>query len=165
VLIGKYHGAVRDEIVDAHKRDFEVRDDGIIFHIRLDNRGEDIGLKTEFRARRFPLHSAIVADVRAYLDTIPDGPAFPQVAINERFGSRSHNAGGYLDKFIKKTCGINRRGVSMHTFRHTVKSAMRGAHPESKDNRDYLTGHAPDSESDKYGKVPSPKSHRRELAR
>jgi integrase len=85
----------------------------------------------------------------------PDGPAFPQVAVNERLGTRSHNAGGHLDKCIKETCGIKRKGVSFHVFRHTIKSALRGSHPESKDNRDYLTGHAPESVRDTYGKFPA----------
>jgi hypothetical protein len=57
-------GACLGEIVESHKRDFEVSGDSIVFHIRLDNRTEDQGLKTEFRARRLPLHSAIVAEVR-----------------------------------------------------------------------------------------------------
>jgi integrase len=84
VLIAAYHGAVRGEIVDADKSDFEVVGDMIIFHIREG--------KTEFRPRRFPLHSCIVPEVKAYLNTIPDGPAFPSITFNERLGTRSHNA-------------------------------------------------------------------------
>jgi hypothetical protein len=37
VLIAAYSGACLGEIVEAHKRDFEVSRDSIVFHIRLDN--------------------------------------------------------------------------------------------------------------------------------
>jgi integrase len=152
VLIAATSGACFGEICDADKRDFEIKGDTTIFHIRLDNRSEDQGLKTEFRPRRFPLHSSIVADVRAYLDTIEDGPLFSDIKIN-RFGKRAKNCGDHLRKFIKGL-GIKRKGIGFHAFRHTAKTAYRRAYPEGSEIRDYLTGHASGSVAADYGKYP-----------
>jgi integrase len=152
VLIAAYSGACLGEIIDSHKRDFEVRADSLVFHIRTDNRTEGQTLKTEFRARRFPLHSSIVPDVLAYLDTIEDGPLFPNIAI-DRFGKRAKNAGEHLRKWIKGL-GINRKGTGFHAFRHTAKTAYRAVLPNGEDIRNYLTGHATKGSAADYGKFP-----------
>ena len=114
VLIAAYSGACLGEIVEAHKRDFEESESGLVFHIRLDNRSDGQELKTEFRPRRFPLHSSIVPEVKAYLDTLPDGPLFPDIA-KDRFGKIAHNAGEHLRKWIKGL-GIVRKGIGFHAF-------------------------------------------------
>jgi integrase len=155
VLIASYSGACLAEITEAHKRDFEITSDSIIFHIRLDNRPEEQRIKTEFRARRFPLHSSITNEVKAYLDTIEDGPLFPDIAVDERFGKQSKNAGEQLRKWIKGL-GIKRKGIGFHAFRHTSKTAFRRAYPKGDDIRDYLTGHASGKAAADYGRFPIP---------
>ena len=123
VLIAAYSGACLGEIVESHKRDFEETESGLVFHIRLDNRSDGQELKTEFRPRRFPLHSSIVPEVKAYLATIADGPLFPDIA-KDRYGKAAHNAGETLRRWIKGL-GIVRKGIGFHAFRHSFKTAMR----------------------------------------
>ena len=150
VLIAAYSGAVRGEIVDSSSRDFEETEHGLVFHIRETNRA--VGLKTDYRPRRFPLHSAIVEDVRQYLSTIPKGPLFPQLTPDSE-GSVSHRAGRDLIEFIKG-CGIDRKGEKFHCHRHTFKTALRRVLPRDEETRNYITGHATKGVAADYGRVP-----------
>jgi hypothetical protein len=86
ILIHAYHGPRLSEIVEASTKDFVVDGDELIFHIRLDNRPETQRVKTNYSLRRFPLHRAIVPEVKAYLASIPEGPLFPQIKL-DRYGS------------------------------------------------------------------------------
>jgi integrase len=54
-LIAAFSGARLAEIVEANTLDFRTEGEHLVFHIRLDNRGEGETLKNEGSARRFPL--------------------------------------------------------------------------------------------------------------
>ena len=150
VLIAAYSGACLAEITEAHVRDFEETPNGLVFHIREKHRPDGQRVKTEFRPRRFPLHSAIVEEVRAYLATIGDGPLFPDVKL-DRYGKAAHNAGETLRKWIKAQ-GINRKGIGFHAFRHSFKTAMRRV-IRDEEIRNYIEGHASGVAAD-YGRYP-----------
>jgi len=149
ILIHAYHGPRLSEIVEASTKDFVVDGDDLIFHIRLDNRPETQRVKTNYSLRRFPLHRAIVAEVKAYLASIPEGPLFPQIKL-DRYGKIGHNAGEHLRKWLRLVVPEMPKGDATHVFRHTIKTAMRGR--IDKEIRNYLTGHKEDGQAAEYGK-------------
>jgi integrase len=94
----------------------------------------------------------IVNEVRVYLDSIPEGPMFPNIKL-DRYGKVSKNAGEHLSKWIR-SLGIDRKGEAFHCFRHTAKTAYRRSYPAGEDMRNYLTAHASGSVAADYGRFP-----------
>jgi integrase len=151
VLLSAYSGARLAEIVEASTLDFEERAGHLIFQIREDNRDDGQTVKTDESVRRFPLHSCVVKEVRAYLASIPEGPLFAQVTLRGKSGKRSENAGAQINGWIQDVAGIESK--TFHYFRHTWKTAMRGFIP-GEDIRDAITGHKNGSVGRAYGRFP-----------
>jgi integrase len=135
--IGVYSGARLTEIVEAHKKDFEIIDGALVFHVRLDNRPEAQRVKTSFSLRRFPIHPPIVPELQADLAELDDGPLFPEVTVDP-YCKLGHNAGEQLRKWLIKLIPDLPKGDKLHMFRHTFKSACRGR--IDKEIRNYITG-------------------------
>jgi len=152
-LIAAFSGARLAEIVEASSLDFQWQGPHLVFHIRLDHRGQGQGLKTECSVRSFPLHSVIRDEIAEYLATLPAGsPLFPQVTV-DRDGKRSHNAGNSLLKWLRRI-GITDPRKCFHSWRHSFKTLCRGRIEDAQ--HDYITGHQGQTEGSRYGKYPIP---------
>jgi integrase len=153
-LLAGFHGARLAEIVEAQTNDIEIIDGVPVFHIRLDNRSRTQRIKTGCSTRRFPVHSAVLAD--GFLDYVEqvrrehgdEGPLFPTLRLDSN-GRLNTVANKVIMTWLRKTVGVTDPLRRFHSWRHTVATILtdQGV-PEVRAR--YITGHAPRTKGDKY---------------
>jgi integrase len=161
-LLGLYEGARLEELADLYRRDIEKEDD--VWCIRI-TATETRRLKTKNSQRVIPLHSALIR--MGFLQYViekapkPDDPLFPDLApqgVDKKRGPRFTRFFGHY----RKTIGIYREGIAMHSFRHLVSTRLRNKVNDYEHARhiNCITGHSQQgSEGDvRYDKGPGVKA-------
>lgn len=157
-----YSGARVSEVSSALVRDVREEDGIIYLDINEENPGRQAddkqtarkSVKTGSSIRRIPIHPAVLAEgFMGYVRSLPaNGPLFPD-ATPDMFGNRGGNASKVLSRWMRKNLGItDKRKQPTHGWRHTFKDMCRVAGVAT-EVHDAITGHAPRTEGDVYGKA------------
>lgn len=124
-LIALYTGARLNEIAQIHLDD--IREHEGIWCFDLNDNDESKKLKTEASRRLVPIHSQLIAlgivqYVRSLRDA-GDAKLFPRFEYCQKNGWGRSLGRWFNDQFLVKL-GIKTKGLSFHSFRHTVVSAL-----------------------------------------
>lgn len=130
-----------------------VRTQGDIIYLDINPFGDGQSIKSQSSLRRVPLHKDVigfgfmeyVASIAAkgYQDLFPH--------IQSRCTKRTAAFSKWVNRYLRKDCGIDDSRKVFHSFRHTFKDACREARIP-KDQHDALTGHSMGSNvGDRYG--------------
>jgi integrase len=127
-LIGAYTGARLEEIARLKACDIKKTDGIWYFEFCQDGNG-----KTKAATRTVPLHHALVdAGLLRYRDALPKGSMlFP--GLRDRTGRRLGRNLGDAFSWWRKKLGLVRKGVTFHSFRHTVGDRLRKAGVQESD--------------------------------
>jgi integrase len=118
--------------------------------------GEGKSVKTKAGRRTVPLHPELLRlGFADFVETCRSGRAhrlFPEIEFG-RGGYLSDNTSKWFARFLRKTLGddlVKKRKLVFHSFRHTVKDALRVAGVDER-IQDALLGHESDHVSSVYG--------------
>lgn len=157
VMAMAYSGCRLEEVTDA--RACDVREEKGIPVLDINLEGEGRRLKNAGSARHVPLHPAVVREgFMDYARSLRDqsGPLFPSLEP-DRFGERSGTASKVLARLLRDELKIaDPRKVGAHSWRHRLKTLGR-EHDIPENMLDWLCGHAPRSEGERYGAHHLPK--------
>jgi integrase len=114
--------------------------------------GEHKSVKTAESIRIVPLHKRVIElGFLDYVKSLKGTKMFPQIKPD----SRGRWSGDYSKWFgrYRRSIGLDQRWTDFHSFRHTWKTAARGAKlPE--DYHDEISGHDSASVGRSYGRYP-----------
>lgn len=149
-ILALYHGARLEEFADLYGRDIG-EDQGIPFMRLVETEDEDgrteRGLKTEAATRNVPLHPEVIRlgflEYAAKTAPNPDDPLFPELERQGADGKRGPRITRWFVEY-RRAVQVYRRGVAMHSFRHTAITRLTDAIEtfQQKRHRDYLMGHS-----------------------
>jgi integrase len=150
-LMALYLGARLEELADLSRGDVFFEKISGLNAIRIipyvDSDGRSRTLKTKASKRTIPLHPELIKlGFLVYVDRVaksPLAPIFPDLAPQGQDGRRGPRLTRWFVEYRRKL-GIYREGVAMHSFRHTVRTALGNQIVTELQKRslDYLTGHA-----------------------
>jgi integrase len=154
-VLALYHGLRAGELCQLDKADL-VRREGIwCLRIRPsdeEGEGEAKSVKTTDSIRTVPLHKRVIElGFLDYVRTLKGTKMFPMIEPD----SRGRWSGDYSKWFgrYRRSIGLDQRWTDFHSFRHTWKTAARGAElPE--DYHDEISGHDSASVGRSYGRIP-----------
>jgi integrase len=115
--------------------------------------GEDAkSVKTTESIRTVPLHKRMIElGFLEYARALKGTKMFPQIKPDSR-GRWSGDFSKWFGRY-RRTIGLDQRWTDFHSFRHTWKTAARGAElPE--DYHDEISGHDSASVGRSYGRIP-----------
>lgn len=156
IVVGLFTGARIEEICQLQPCDIELNSGIWCFNIRPDG---DRSLKTKASSRLLPIHPMLKA--LGFLEFAEDrrkeGARLLLPGLETRIKGRlSHYPSKWFLDFLIRTIGKEEKGVRklvFHSFRHTIKDAMREA--EIEEAIQYrLVGHKMSTIGEKYGKGP-----------
>lgn len=150
-ILAVFHGGRLEEFADLYGRDLQCDAGTWFLNIVETEADEEAGtkgrsLKTGNATRALPLHPEVirlgfVQYVREKAPQ-PDDPLFPDLPPQGKDGRRGAR---FTRDFIyyRQQVGVYRRGVGMHSFRHTAITRLTDAITDfqQKRHRDYLMGH------------------------
>jgi integrase len=153
-VLALYHGCRAGELCQLDKVD-QIQREGIpCLRIRpsFEDNGEDKSVKTTESVRIVPLHQRVIElGFLKYVKSIKGRKMFPNIKPD----SRGRWSGDYSKWFgrYRRSIGLDQRWTDFHSFRHTWKTAARGASiPE--DFHDEISGHDSASVGRSYGRIP-----------
>ena len=96
--------------------------------LRIHDRGARRSLKNEDSRRDVPLHPALIAE--GFLDYVAGlkagSPLFPDIPVDNVFGTRSANAGKRMGHWLRKSLDLTDPLISPdHSWRHWLTGAAR----------------------------------------
>lgn len=154
-VLGLYHGFRAGELCQLDKADLVQRDGIWCLRIRPSDEGdgEDAkSVKTTESIRVVPLHRRVIElGFLDYAKTLKGTKMFPMIKPD----SRGRWSGDYSKWFgrYRRSIGLDQRWTDFHSFRHTWKTAARGAElPE--EYHDEISGHDSASVGRSYGRIP-----------
>jgi integrase len=154
-VLGLYHGFRAGELCQLDKLDLVQREGIWCLRIRPsneDDEGEAKSVKTSESIRTVPLHKrAIELGFLDYVKTLKGSKMFPLIKPD----SRGRWSGDYSKWFgrYRRGIGLDQRWTDFHSFRHTWKTAARGAElPE--EYHDEISGHDSATVGRSYGRIP-----------
>jgi integrase len=175
-ILALFHGGRLEEFADLYGRDLQC-DAGTWFLNIVETEADEAAgkkarsLKTGNATRALPLHPEVIrlGFVQYVRETAtnPDDPLFPDLPPQGKDGRRGAR---FTRDFIyyRQQVGVYRKGVGMHSFRHTAITRLTDAITDfqQKRHRDYLMGHSGGStEGDvRYDKGPGLKAAAATLA-
>ena len=127
-LLALYTGARRREIAQLFLTD--IRQEGDIWYIDINDDGERKSLKTPAAKRRVPIHSELIR--LGFLEWVQSLPRqerlFMSFSYNEKEGF-GRNPGRWFGTFLNRL-GMKEPGLVLHSFRHTMitRLAQAGVH-------------------------------------
>jgi integrase len=149
-LIALYSGMRIEEIAQLATDDIR-QEDGIWF-IRITDIKSYQSVKTQSSKRYVPIHRELInlGLLQYYEKQISSQQErlFPELIADNR-GILSTNLSKVFGRYNDKI-GLDDKNIVFHSFRHTIKDALRNADVDSKLN-DSITGHADSSVSGGYG--------------
>lgn len=151
-ILALFHGGRLEEFADLYGRDLQC-DAGTWFLNIMETEADEAAgkkgrsLKTANATRALPLHPEVIRlGFVQYVRTKaphPDDPLFPDLPPQGKDGRRGAR---FTRNFIyyRQQVGVYRRGVGMHSFRHTAITRLTDAITDfqQKRHRDYLMGHS-----------------------
>lgn len=168
-LLALYHGARLEEFADLYRRDI-WQDEGT-WAIRLVETDER-SLKNDTAARILPLHPELIRmGFLSYIEAIapqPSDPLFPDLEPQGMDRKRGPRITRWFVHY-RKSIGVFREGVAMHSFRHTAITRLTDAITNEKQrrHRDFMMGHSSGARSEgdvRYDKGPGLKAAAETLA-
>jgi integrase len=153
-LLGLFTGARLNEICQLHLEDVRTVDG--ISCISINDEG-DRRVKTEAARRLVPIHPDL--DRLGFIDHVQrlrdrgQTRLFPEIKAGAG-GYLSENVSKWFGRFLRFTFGkkaAKAAGLTFHSFRHTMKDALRAAGVDER-IQDWLLGHENDHVSSHYGK-------------
>ncbi|NMJ43465.1 hypothetical protein GWK16_19615 [Roseomonas sp. JC162] len=150
-LLALFHGGRLEEFADLYGRDLQCDAGTWLLKIVETEADEAAGkkgrsLKTGNAARSLPLHPEVIR--LGFVQYVhekaprPDDPLFPDLPPQGKDGRRGAR---FTRDFIyyRQQVGVYRKGVGMHSFRHTAITRLTDAITDfqQKRHRDYLMGH------------------------
>lgn len=150
-LLMLFSGMRGHEFAEADTRDIKQIDGIWCLLVDYDYRTQDNEtLKTDESIRKIPLHSAVLgAGFLAYVNSLPPGPLFPMLEPDKKYGRRRGDASRKLGVWLRETVGIKDERRVNHSHRHSVETLMCAAGVRKR-VAFAVTGHAAESEGDKY---------------
>ena len=126
------------EFCEAHTDDFVFIDGIPVLMVQTDNRkGDEKTVKSKYRKRGVPVHSAIRDGFVAWVRNLPRGPLFPK--LKSYAGQRRTHASHQVSKWLHDTVGIEKR-KGHYWHRHCVSTYLERAWVPDR-LHDYLLGH------------------------
>jgi integrase len=155
-VLGLYHGFRAGELCQLDKADLVHREGIWCLRIRPSNEdeGEAKSVKTTESIRVVPLHKRVIdLGFLDYVKTLKGTKMFPMIKPD----SRGRWSGDYSKWFgrYRRSIGLDQRWTDFHSFRHTWKTAARGAEL-SEEYHDEISGHDSASVGRSYGRIPIP---------
>jgi integrase len=153
-VLGLYHGFRAGELCQLDRADLVQRDGVWCLRIRPSHEDEADAksVKTAESVRTVPLHKRVIElGFLEYERSLKGTKLFPLIQPD----SRGRWSGDYSKWFgrYRRSIGLDQRWTDFHSFRHTWKSAARGAEmPE--DYHDEISGHDNASVGRSYGRYP-----------
>lgn len=150
-LISLFTGARMGEVIQLYVDD--VRDEGGIFFLDLNDNGEDKRLKTTYSQRSIPIHASILD--MGFMDHVElcrskgQKRLFSDLAMGED-GYYSTPFSKHFSRFLRAV-GIKNRKNAFHSFRHSFEDACRDS-DIPKEIMDALQGHGQEGMSERYGR-------------
>lgn len=150
-ILALFHGARLEEFADLYGRDLQC-DAGTWFLSIVETEADEAAgkkgrsLKTGNATRALPLHPEVIrlgfVQYAREKAPGPDDPLFPDLPPQGKDGRRGAR---FTRDFIyyRQQVGVYRKGVGMHSFRHTAITRLTDAITDfqQKRHRDYLMGH------------------------
>ncbi len=158
-LIGLFTGARIREIAQLRSKDVRERDGIWCFEFTEDDDGPttDKSIKTEAGVRFVPVHPELIrlgfVEFAKHRQTIGAKMLLPELPAPV-MGNWGHKPGQWFGRLLARVVPEEkRRGrwLVFHSFRHTMKDAMRDAEIESR-TQDRLIGHENGHIGEDYGK-------------
>jgi site-specific recombinase XerD len=149
-LLMLFSGMRGHEFAEADTRDIRQIEGVWCLLVDCDYRTQDNEtLKTDESIRKIPLHSAVLdAGFLKYVSDLPPGPLFPMLKEN-KYGRRRAEASRLLGTWLRETVEITDSRRVNHSHRHSVETLMCAAGVRKR-IAFAVTGHAAESEGDKY---------------
>lgn len=154
-VLALYHGFRAGELCQLDKADLIVREGIPCLRISpsFEEDGEAKSVKTSESIRTVPLHKrAIELGFLKYVSSLKGTKMFPLIKPDSR-GRWSGDFSKWFGRY-RRGIGLDARWTDFHSFRHTWKTAARGAElPE--DYHDEISGHDSASVGRSYGRIPT----------
>jgi integrase len=153
-VLALYHGFRAGELCQLDKADLVERDGIWCLRIRPSDEedGERKSVKTRESIRSVPLHRRVIElGFLDYVKTLKGAKMFPLISPD----SRGRWSGDYSKWFgrYRRSIGLDQRWTDFHSFRHTWKTAARGAEL-TEEYHDEISGHDSASVGRSYGRIP-----------
>jgi integrase len=152
-VLSLYHGFRAGELCQLDRNDLVQRDGIWCLRIRPSDDEEDAkSVKTTESIRTVPLHKRLIElGFLDYVKTLKGTKMFPEIAPD----SRGRWSGDYSKWFgrYRRSIGLDQRWTDFHSFRHTWKTAARGAELRE-DYHDEISGDDSASVGRSYGRIP-----------
>nr|WP_264185814.1 site-specific integrase [Roseicella aerolata] len=143
-ILALYHGARLEELADLKRRD--LRCDGGVWCINI-TEADGRRLKNGNADRVVPLHPEVIRmgfleDALKAAPT-PDAPLFPDLPQRGKDKRRGVDVTKWFTRYRRKF-GLDRPGLSFHSFRHTAITRLTDAitTEQQRRHRDRMMGHA-----------------------
>lgn len=148
-LLGLYTGARLGELLQLYVSD--VKEEGGIHYLDINDNGGDKNLKTRTSERRVPIHQTLVdLGFLGHVQMMREQGrkrVFPDVKLGSA-GTYSDPFSRFFSRYLEEL-QVKTSKKSFHSFRHNFKDACRVAGAESV--MDVLQGHSEKGMSSRYG--------------
>lgn len=153
-VLALYHGFRAGELCQLDLADLIQREGFDCLRIRpsVEEDGDDKSVKTSESIRTVPLHKRVIElGFLDYVKTLKGKKMFPQIKPDSR-GRWSGDFSKWFGRY-RRTIGLDQRWTDFHSFRHTWKTAARGAEL-TEEFHDEISGHDSASVGRSYGRIP-----------
>ena len=153
-LLALFTGARMEELCQLYVSDVKRNEKQGIWYFDFNTEGGKT-YKTQSSIRTTPLHNELIKcgflDYVKAMESRKEKRLFPDIKLSSR-GRFSDNFSTKVNRYIDAV-GIDERGKDFHSFRHTIKTALRLANVEEQ-YIDALVGHENKSVGRTYGGFP-----------